>query len=95
MIAAYAMTFTVLKLVLNEYRHYVDRRHAFMKQPNVHQYTVLVEVIPREFRSDATPKQHMNNLFPNPVSHTSIAVKPAKLKELQAKIVLQEKARHT
>jgi hypothetical protein len=91
------MTFTVLKLVLNEYRHYVDRRHAFTKQPNVYQYTVLVEVIPREFRSDATLKQHMNNLFPNPVSHnhTSIAVKPAKLKELQAKIVLQEKARHT
>lgn len=46
-LAAYAMTFTVLYFVWKEYKHYVDRKHFFMKQQNVSQYSVLLEHIPR------------------------------------------------
>lgn len=64
-----------------------------MTQSNVQQYSVLLEHIPQEFRSEVVLKRHIHLLFPNQVSHISLAVKRSKLKELQKKIALQEKAR--
>ena len=46
-LAAYAMTLTVLYFVWIEYKQFVDRKHKFMTEPNVHQYSILLEHIPK------------------------------------------------
>ena len=46
-LTAYAMTLTVLYFVWIEYKQFVDHKHKFMTEPNVHQYSILLEHIPK------------------------------------------------
>lgn len=92
-VSAYWMTFTVLYFVWKEYKVFVDRKHAYMTKADVQQYSILLEHIPKEFRGEELLKRQLERLFPDKVSHTSLAIKRSKLKELQKKIALQEKTR--
>ncbi|KAL3781573.1 hypothetical protein ACHAWO_002504 [Cyclotella atomus] len=92
-VAAYWMTFTVLYFVWKEYKVFVERKHAYMTKADVQQYSILLEHIPKEFRGEELLKRQLERLFPDQVSHTSLAIKRSKLKELKKKIALQENAR--
>lgn len=71
----------------------MERKHAYMTKADVQQYSILLEHIPKEFRGEELLKRQLERLFPDQVSHTSLAIKRSKLKELKKKIALQENAR--
>lgn len=90
-ISACAISFVTMYLVFLEYKLYVQRRHEFLQRPNAHQYSVLINDLPKKLRSNATLTKYMKHLFPNSVRCVYVALE---LKELEKNVAEREKARN-
>merc|ERR1712226_1403614 len=84
------MTLYVCFILNEEYKHYVNCRMEFLTKGDSHvhpqqRYTLIVEEIPHELRSDESLSQYFEQLFPNRVHSTCIVLHLPQLTELCAR----------
>jgi hypothetical protein len=75
----YFFSLTLLYLLHKEYAHFVRLRQSFLKHgdigvPPQRNYSILVENVPKEYRSSEKLMQLFETLFPGEVAYASIAV---------------------
>lgn len=73
------LTFYVLFLMNEEYKHFVEVRRDYLakEEQNVdpqHQYTIMIENIPNELRSDKALYDYFNALFPEKVHSATMVM---------------------
>lgn len=83
-------TLYVCFILNEEYKHYVNCRMEFLTKGDSHvhpqqRYTLMVEEIPHELRSDESLSQYFEQLFPNRVHSTCIVLHLPQLTELCAR----------
>jgi hypothetical protein len=89
MLYIYFFTFFVLFVMKQEYKHFVELRLDFLgngdhlTEPQ-HQYSVMVENIPRELRGDNALFNYFDKLFPGKVHSAKLILKLPKLEALSA-----------
>lgn len=81
-LAAYAITFYVMRLLIAEYTTYRKRRHAFLSKNAAQQYTIVVSDLPHALRRPQTLMAYMDYLFPSTVYSVYIGVECRRLEEL-------------
>lgn len=83
----YFFTLFVLYVMKQEYKHFVDLRLDFLGKGDdltepQHKYSVLVENIPKELRSDQNLYNYFDKLFPGKVHSASVVLKVPVLEAL-------------
>jgi hypothetical protein len=79
-IFVWLQTLYVLFLMSEEYKHYLECRIDFLSRGegsvpnNQHMYSLIVERIPHELRSDAALYDYFSRLFPNKVHSTAVVL---------------------
>eukprot|EP00957_Ditylum_brightwellii_P059216 4494524-Ditylum_brightwellii.AAC.1 len=73
-----------------EYKHYLECRMEFLAKGDddmhpQHQYSLMVERIPHELRSDKALFNHFNSLFPGKVHSACVVLNLPNLEELSAR----------
>ena len=86
----YFFTFFVLFVMKQEYKHYVELRLDFLGKGDgltepQHQYSVIVENIPKELRGDKMLYNYFDKLFPGKVHSANVVVKVPTLEALSEK----------
>ncbi len=89
MLYIYFFTFFVLFVMKQEYKHFVELRLDFLGKGDgltepQHQYSVMVENIPRELRGDNALFNYFDKLFPGKVHSAKLILKLPKLEALSA-----------
>lgn len=79
-------------VVKQEYRHFLEVRQDFLARgtayiPPQHHYSIMVENIPYDLRSDAALQDYFNKLFPGQVHSASVVLKVPDLEEAAARVV--------
>lgn len=87
MLYIYFFTFFVLFVMKQEYKHFVELRLDFLGKGDgltepQHQYSVMVENIPRELRGDNALFNYFDKLFPGKVHSAKLILKLPKLEAL-------------
>jgi hypothetical protein len=85
-IYAYFFAFFIFFVIKQEYRHFLEIRQDFLARgsPHVdpqHHYSIMVERIPYELRSDRALKDYFDKLFPGKVHSASVVMKLPDLEE--------------
>lgn len=88
----YFFTFFVLYVMKQEYKHFVELRLDFLGKGDgltepQHQYSVMVENIPKDLRSDKALYNYFDKLFPGKVFSANVILKVPGLEELSRKKV--------
>jgi len=83
----YLMTLYVYFLINEEYKHYVECRMEFLTKGDSHvhpqqRYSLMVEQIPHELRSDQALRNYFEQLFPNRVHSACLVLHLPGLTEL-------------
>jgi hypothetical protein len=86
----YLFTAFVFFVVKQEYRHFLDLRQDFLARGSAHvnpqhHYSLMVENIPYELRSDRALKEYFEKLFEGKVHSASVVMKLPDLEETYAK----------
>lgn len=81
-LASYAVTLYVMRLLTTEYTVYRKRRHAFLSKKGAQQYTIVVSDLPHALRRPQTLMAYMDYLFPGTVYSAYIGVECQRLQEL-------------
>jgi len=81
------MTFYVCFVMNEEYKHFTEKRIQFLTRANVdvhpqHNYSIMVEGLPSNLRSDRDLYEFFNRLFPNQVHSACIVLNVQDLKSL-------------
>lgn len=81
------LTFYICKIIKDEYQHYVDCRMEFLAKGDSHthpqqRYTLLVEEIPKDLRSDQALFDYFQSLFPGKIHAATILMQLPDLKEI-------------
>lgn len=85
-IFAYLFCAFVIFVIKQEYRHYLELRQDFLARGSEHvlpqnRYSVMVENIPYELRSDRALYDYFDKLFPGKVHSTCVVLKVPELEE--------------
>ncbi|RHZ27285.1 hypothetical protein DYB26_005286, partial [Aphanomyces astaci] len=83
--AMYAISGYTLYLLHREYKDFVARRHHFLSQPYVQQYSVVIHDLPKQLRTCESLTTYLNHLFPNAIHSVVVAVDCKQLEKLVAK----------
>ena len=80
----------VYYLMNKEFHHYIDLRMEFLGKGDLdvdvqHHYSLMVEQIPRELRSDKALKDYFSSLFPNRVHSAVVALVLPELDAMSAR----------
>lgn len=83
---AYLFTSFIFFVMKQEYRHFLELRQDFLARGSAHvhpqhHYSLMVENIPYEMRSERALHQYFEKLFPGKVHSTSILMKVPDLEE--------------
>ncbi|ETV78076.1 hypothetical protein, variant [Aphanomyces astaci] len=81
----YAISGYTLYLLHREYKDFVARRHHFLSQPYVQQYSVVIHDLPKQLRTCESLTTYLNHLFPNAIHSVVVAVDCKQLEKLVAK----------
>jgi Late exocytosis, associated with Golgi transport/Cytosolic domain of 10TM putative phosphate transporter len=86
----YLFSFFIFFVVKQEYRHFLEVRQDFLAKGSVHvhpqhHYSLLVESIPYEIRSDRALAEYFNRLFPGKVHSASVVLKLPDLEKTSAR----------
>lgn len=89
-IFAYLFAFFIFFVIRQEYRHYLEIRQDFLARGSAHvhpqhHYSLLVENIPYELRSDRALADYFNKLFPGKVHSASVVLKLPDLEKTSAR----------
>eukprot|EP00592_Proboscia_alata_P024003 CAMPEP_0194448308 /NCGR_PEP_ID=MMETSP0176-20130528/129494_1 /TAXON_ID=216777 /ORGANISM="Proboscia alata, Strain PI-D3" /LENGTH=971 /DNA_ID=CAMNT_0039275269 /DNA_START=42 /DNA_END=2958 /DNA_ORIENTATION=+ len=84
------LTLYVLYLMNEEYKHYVERRMEFLSRGDSdilqeHHYSIMVENIPHQLRSDTALYEYFESLFPSKVHAAYLVLNIPDLESLEAK----------
>jgi hypothetical protein len=95
MVFTYVFAFIFLYFIYKEYEHYVEKRKVYFrtvagtasaeKQPLQTKYSIRVENIPQEYRTNEALKRFFDAVFPNEVYSAHIMVDAPALDEAIAK----------
>lgn len=77
---AYLFSFFIFFVINQEYRHFLEVRQEFLSKGSIHvnpqnQYSIIVESIPYELRSNRALADYFNTLFPGKVHSASVVLK--------------------
>lgn len=77
---AYLFSFFIFFVIKQEYRHFLEVRQDFLAKGSIHvnpqhHYSILVESIPYELRSDRALAEYFDTLFPGKVHSASVVLK--------------------
>ncbi|KAL7539932.1 hypothetical protein ACHAXR_009727 [Thalassiosira sp. AJA248-18] len=84
-------TMYVIYLMSEEYKHYLDCRINFLAKgegmvtSQQHMYSLIVERIPHELRSDRALNDYFNRLFPGKIHSTAVVLNLPELERVSAK----------
>jgi len=83
----------VLFVMKNEYKHFVELRMDFLGKGDgstdpQHHYSLMVESIPKELRSDTALFDYFQKLFPGKVHSANVILKVPRLESLSTKKVM-------
>jgi Late exocytosis, associated with Golgi transport/Cytosolic domain of 10TM putative phosphate transporter len=86
----YLFSFFIFFVVKQEYRHFLEVRQDFLAKGSAHvhpqhHYSLLVESIPYEIRSDRALEEYFNRLFPGKVHSASVVLKLPDLERTSAR----------
>jgi Late exocytosis, associated with Golgi transport/Cytosolic domain of 10TM putative phosphate transporter len=86
-IFAYLFSFFIFFVIQQEYRHFLEVTQDFLCKGSIHvnpqnQYSILVERIPYELRSDRALAEYFNTLFPGKVHSASVVLKLPDLEKI-------------
>lgn len=80
-VVAYIISGFTMYLLLNEYEHYVGRRHELLGRAEPPQYSVLVDELPAKLRTRKTLEAYMQRIFPNAPRSVYVAVECSRLEQ--------------
>ena len=87
---AYFFCAFVVFVIKQEYRHYLELRQDFLARGSEHvlpqnRYSLMIENIPYELRSDRALYDYFDNLFPGKVHSACVVLKVPELEEVSRK----------
>ena len=83
--ASYVLTLVTMQALTRECRIYTKLRHRFMASNAVHLRAILVERIPREFRSNARLGAYFSSMYPGMVQKVVLTQDLSPLEKLLAR----------
>lgn len=93
--AAYLVTLYALYLMLQEYKHYVARRHDVLGRPDAQQYSVLLNDLPPNLRTKAALETYVGKIFPNTVRDVYVALECSAVETyVEERKVIRNKLEH-
>jgi len=88
----YLFTAFILFVIKQEYRHFLELRQDFLARGTAHvhpqhHYSLVVENVPYELRSDRALKEYFEKLFPGKVHSASVVLKLPDLEEASIRCI--------
>ncbi|KDO18856.1 hypothetical protein SPRG_15855 [Saprolegnia parasitica CBS 223.65] len=86
LLSMYVLSFYTmhLLLLLAEYKAFVRRRHAFLSKPDVQQYSVVINDLPRSLRTREALTKYLKYLFPTSLQAVVLSVECGHIEALVA-----------
>uniref|UniRef100_M4BRQ9 CSC1/OSCA1-like 7TM region domain-containing protein n=1 Tax=Hyaloperonospora arabidopsidis (strain Emoy2) TaxID=559515 RepID=M4BRQ9_HYAAE len=81
-VVAYVMTIYAMRLLIKEYKLYVQYRHQVLSKMEAPQYSVLVTDLPVHLRTRETLRKYMATIFPSSIRNVYVALECATLERL-------------
>ena len=81
-VAAYLLSFIVMRELLVEYNHFNTIRHRYLLSKEPHLRTVLVTNIPRHLRAPSKISNYFRNVYPDAVKYVTMCQNLIKLEKL-------------
>ncbi|ETK83268.1 hypothetical protein F441_11721 [Phytophthora nicotianae CJ01A1] len=81
-VVAFVMAIYAMRLLVKEYKLYVQYRHEVLGRMEAPQYSVLVNDLPLHLRTRQTLKKYMSTIFPSSIRNVYVALECATLEAL-------------
>ncbi|CAH0516837.1 unnamed protein product [Peronospora belbahrii] len=81
-VVAFVMTTFAMRLLVKEYKLYVQYRHQVLSKMEAPQYSVLVTDLPLHLRTRQTLEKYMAKIFPSSIRNVYVALECATLETL-------------